>query len=45
MSLHLSKCHIVGTHMPWLNVNEQTFFFDDILHSGVEIDGLYFMVI
>ena len=23
MSLHLSKCHIVGNHMSWLNNDEQ----------------------
>ena len=22
MSLHLSKCHIVGNHMSWLNYNK-----------------------
>ena len=39
---HCWKSHAMA-HIYY--VNEQTFFFDDILHSGVEIDGLDFMVI
>ena len=33
-SLHLSKCHIVGNHMSWLNYDHAFSHFDTSICSG-----------